>query len=314
VGKTTLTVNIAAALARKGKRVLLVDSDPQCNLTSYLIEDPVVDDLLEKSDGPEGRTLWTAVRPIAEGAGELRDVGHYETSVPNLALVPGDIRLSEFEALLGAAWAECLQRLSRGFRTTGAISQLVNLLDARNKFDYVFYDPGPNIGPLNRILLLDCDWFIVPVACDLFSVRALKTLGVTLRRWIDDWTLIARIAPDSVRLFRGDPRYLGFIPQGFRVYGQQMTSRYQQFLSRIERNIFRDVISVVQSHERERPKRRGDVGRLGNVRHFSSLIQAAQDQGVPLWKAMQVNDQLAGEAGKVFDTLSSEIVKRIEGV
>ena len=56
VGKTTLTVNIAGALAQIGKRVLLVDSDPQCNLTSYLIEDSVVDNLLDKSDGSNGQT------------------------------------------------------------------------------------------------------------------------------------------------------------------------------------------------------------------------------------------------------------------
>ncbi len=53
VGKTTLTVNIAAALASQGKKVLLVDSDPQCNLTSYLVEDSVVDRLLDRSD------FWT---------------------------------------------------------------------------------------------------------------------------------------------------------------------------------------------------------------------------------------------------------------
>ena len=47
VGKTTLTVNIASALAALGKKVLLVDTDPQCNLTSYLLSDDVVDDLLE---------------------------------------------------------------------------------------------------------------------------------------------------------------------------------------------------------------------------------------------------------------------------
>lgn len=55
VGKTTLTLNIAAAVASLGKQVLLVDSDPQCNLTSYLLEDRVVDNLLDQSDGPEGR-------------------------------------------------------------------------------------------------------------------------------------------------------------------------------------------------------------------------------------------------------------------
>lgn len=54
VGKTTLTANIAFALAEIGKSVLLVDSDPQCNLTSYLLADDVVDELLNESDGPQG--------------------------------------------------------------------------------------------------------------------------------------------------------------------------------------------------------------------------------------------------------------------
>jgi cellulose biosynthesis protein BcsQ len=50
VGKTTLTVNIASALADANKKVLLVDSDPQCNLSSYLVEASVLDDVLDHSD------------------------------------------------------------------------------------------------------------------------------------------------------------------------------------------------------------------------------------------------------------------------
>ena len=64
VGKTTLTANIAFALAEMGRSVLLVDSDPQCNLTAYLLADEDVDELLNQSSGSDGQTIWTAVSPV----------------------------------------------------------------------------------------------------------------------------------------------------------------------------------------------------------------------------------------------------------
>src|SRR5271169_4617513 len=88
VGKTTLTVNIAAALAAMGKSVLLVDSDPQCNLTSYLVEENVVDDMFDKSDTPEGRTLWSAMKPIVDATGPYKLVAPIERST-NISLLPG---------------------------------------------------------------------------------------------------------------------------------------------------------------------------------------------------------------------------------
>ena len=99
VGKTTLTVNIAFAMAQLGKRVLLVDSDPQANLTSYLVDDEVVDSLLDESDGPNGSTVWSAVKPIVDGSGAVRLIEPIERG-PNLYLLSGDIRLAEFEEQL----------------------------------------------------------------------------------------------------------------------------------------------------------------------------------------------------------------------
>src|SRR5256885_3820837 len=86
VGKTTLTVNIAAAIAASGKRVLLVDSDPQCNLSSYLVEPPVVDFMLDNSDTPNGRTVWSALKPVAEGTGEVKVIK--PQIVEDLLLIP----------------------------------------------------------------------------------------------------------------------------------------------------------------------------------------------------------------------------------
>lgn len=94
VGKTTLTANIAFALAQSGKSVLLVDSDPQCNLTSYLLSDDVVDELLNNANKPNGQTIWSAVRPVFDNVG----VGRFVEPImaADVALLPGDIRMSVF--------------------------------------------------------------------------------------------------------------------------------------------------------------------------------------------------------------------------
>jgi len=243
VGKTTLTVNIAAALAQQNKRVLLVDSDPQCNLSSYLVQDDVLDDLLDASDTPYGKTIWSALKPLCDRGADVRTVPLLPIpKQPRVSLLSGDIQLSRFEQMLGDSWTECLKRRVSGFRTTTAISDLVSALCKAHRFDYVFYDPGPNIGPLNRILLLDSDYFIVPGACDLFSVRALTTLGQTLKEWVVDWRTVSALAPRGVSLLAGRPRYLGYIPQRFRIYRGLMASAASHYVSLFERHLYRDVV------------------------------------------------------------------------
>ena len=205
VGKTTLTVNFAAALAEQGHRVLLIDSDPQCNITSYLYEDSVVDDLLDNSDKKNGKTIWSALKPVAEGDGKFRNVGARDTSIDGLFLLPGDIRLSEYEIKLSGSWNECFGKEKSGFNVTTSLSKLANYYAEASQLDFIFFDTGPNIGPLNRAILLDCDYFLVPGACDLFSVRALKTLGVSLVNWIQRWKSICVDVPDDFPLLKGKP-------------------------------------------------------------------------------------------------------------
>jgi len=169
----------------------------------------VLDDLLDKADTNKGSTVWSALKPVSEAIGSFKFVPPIETGIPNLFLLPGDIRLSEFETDLAEFWGQCLQRKLRGFRGTSALSEFVNEVAAKIDADYVFYDSGPNIGPLNRVIVLDCDFLIVPVACDLFSLRALKTLGRTLVSWIRDWQTIADLAPEGITLLKGKPALMG---------------------------------------------------------------------------------------------------------
>src|SRR3977135_898238 len=74
VGKTTLTVNLAHALVEAGKRVLLVDTDPQCSLSSFYLEESFLDKMLDDSESEGGNTIWSALRPVSEGVGPLKHI------------------------------------------------------------------------------------------------------------------------------------------------------------------------------------------------------------------------------------------------
>jgi cellulose biosynthesis protein BcsQ len=311
VGKTTLTINIAAALASLRKKVLIVDSDPQCNSTSYLVEASVVDEMLENSEKPEGKTLWSALRPLSEGIGDLTPISPIGVGIDRVFLVPGDIRLSSFEMDLNEFWTECLKRRPKGFRGTCAISRLVNSLCSRRDFDFVFYDSGPNIGPLNRIVLLDSDFFIVPAACDEFSIRALKTLGRTLADWIIEWRTIVDLAPEDTYLLPGSPRFLGYIPQRFRVYGGKPTTDYSEFLPRLERQIFADIIKVLKRVDPTIVDGMAGSLRLGMVPDFSGRASTAQRMGLPI--PLVGNISQAKPAADVFLPIAKRIVARVLG-
>jgi cellulose biosynthesis protein BcsQ len=310
VGKTTLTMNIAAALTDLGKRVLLVDSDPQCNLTSYLIANDVLDDLLDKADTNKGSTVWSALKPVSEAIGGFKFVPPIETGIPNLFLLPGDIRLSEFETDLAEFWGQCLQRKLRGFRGTSALSEFVNEVAAKIDADYVFYDSGPNIGPLNRVIVLDCDFLIVPVACDLFSLRALKTLGRTLVSWIRDWQTIADLAPEGITLLKGKPALMGYIPEGFRVYGDEISREHSSFLSKIEREIHSQLVVLLNEVDPELASGRLRDLRLGEVRHFGALIPASQREGLALYDVKAGSPQQRAEAKKVLTSIAQKLDAR----
>lgn len=312
VGKTTLTVNIAFALAARGKRVLLVDSDSQCNLTSYLIADEVVDDLLDNSDSSSGSTLWSSLKPIVEAEGDIKKFNPISLEDENLFLIPGDIRVSEFENELNDFWGQCSLLKTKGFRGTTAISRLVNLVSKDINADYVLFDTGPNIGPMNRAILLDCDFFIVPVACDLFSLRALKTLGSSLVSWIGDWSRILALAPKELYLLPGRPVFLGFIPQRFRIYRGVVVRQHSGFLQKIQKEIHSQIVSLLRNIDPMLAKGRMSDFKLGEIKDYGSLVPDSQKFGVPFQAANIGSQDQKEHARQAFSKIAANIVSRID--
>jgi hypothetical protein len=235
----------------------------------------------------------------------------YELATQNLFLLPGDIRLSEFEVELNSLWADCIQRKVKGFRGTSALSVLVSQVAAEFDIDFVFFDSGPNIGTLNRVVLLDCDFLIVPAACDVFSVRALKTLGNTLATWIKDWHTILALAPDQLYRLPGRPVLLGYVPQRFRVYRGNPASAQARYFPQIERHFRSDIVAVLRAVDPSLADASPVQLLLGVVKDFGVLASYSQEQGVPIADVDAGTPDQRAEAAKAFTGLARKLIQRI---
>ncbi len=153
VGKTTTTVNLAASLALAEKDILVIDTDPQGNLTSGL---GISRDELQKS-----------LYDIYAGKFSMEEA-IIETSVPHLHIVPSNIDLLGVEV-------ELVQKDGRERILSTAIAKI------KDKYRYIFIDCPPSLGLLTLNGLVAADSIIVPVQCEYYSLEGLGLLSRTLK-------------------------------------------------------------------------------------------------------------------------------------
>ncbi|MGU3420790.1 ParA family protein [Methylobacterium sp. D54C] len=234
VGKTTYMYHVAHLLARSGLTVLMVDCDSQCNLTSYCL----TDGLIRRSWSDEGNSIFQAVQPVYRTTGDIRSRAPTKVAEEyDLFLVPGDLRLSNFEDLLGDTWSSARGGAEPALRAQSAIHRYIQFAADRIGADLVLIDLGPNLGALNRSTLASSDYFIMPVAPDLFSIQGTDNLGSKLVAWRREWDQCnASWEGTGLLIPRGSPSYLGYVIQmhnqradaegnmtaGWRIYGNRL--------------------------------------------------------------------------------------------
>jgi len=318
VGKTTLTINLAAALSDAGKTVLIVDADPQCNLTSFFLDEAQLEALLgDSNDEESGQTLWSAVKPVVEGRGGIAPIQRVGPLVDReMYLLPGDVLLSEYEEALPQAWSDSFVRRTRGYDVCTALAQVVDATATEVGADVCLYDVGPNVGALNRAVLLDCDFFITPVAADLFSLRALSTVGRSVAKWITDWNTVLDLASeaDRARLYRGRPAFLGYITSAYKVFvGRGAASPHVEWENKIAPRVRARVVRDLAPLGKDVVPPRG-ANKIGGVKHFHSLAASAQKHGVPIGDLRRLvnrgHNERVDEAAEEFAILAKEIIRR----
>ncbi len=308
VSKTTTTFNLGWMLASKGKRVILVDSDPQCNLTGMALGEETEDDEARIQEIYNTTSnIKTGLAPAFEAQPRaIEAVDCIPIQGRNgLFLLPGHVGFAEYEVTLGIA-----QELSGSIQALknlpGAINDLLEKTAAKFNADYMLIDMSPSLGSINQNLLMISDFFLVPTTADFFSVMAIDSLTKVLPRW-HAWAKSA----SSLQVLRDanypfpevDVRFLGTIVQNYRIIRGKETAAFQTWIEKIEQAVSGKLIPILmQSNMMLSSQTYKDQGiqdslSLAKISNFNSLIALSQEHRTPVY---ELTPQQLGQTGIVL--------------
>jgi cellulose biosynthesis protein BcsQ len=297
VGKTSLVYHLAWMFSELGKTVVAVDLDPQANLTAAFIDEDELDSLWNESPS-KPTTVYRCIQPLTK-VGDLVEPQLQEFA-PRLHLIPGDVALSGFEDALSEQWPNALaeNNLYRPFRILTAFWQVAQLAATEVSADLILVDVGPNLGAINRSVLVGTDHVVIPLGADLFSLQALRNLGPTLRNWRTQWQKRRENwDKPEFALPKGEMQPLGYLVQQHSVRLSRPVMAYDRWVKQIP-GVYRESVLAEASKEPIPPH---DPHCLATIRHYRSLVPMAQEKRKPIFKLLPGDGAIGAHAQSVQD-------------
>lgn len=243
VGKTTSLFNLGAKLAQKGKTVLMIDADTQCNLTLQILGESGYETHYEQKPKNNIKSYLAPAfdsQPILITAGEC-----ISAKIPNLYVMPGSLDLSGNDTQLSMSF-NLSSFLTSMQNLPGSFDYLIQKTAEKYNADFVLIDLNPSLSAINQGLLISSDYFIIPTSTDYFSVQSIRSLATKLPEW-ETWAKKARqlFKESFYPLPLNTPKFLGFTCNKFNLDSStgQPQKNHRQMMDRIGKSI--DELLVV---------------------------------------------------------------------
>lgn len=311
VSKTTTTFNLGWKLSELGYKVLIVDTDPQCNLTGLclsLTNDANFEEFYQQSGISN---LKSALDPIFSGNLQpLNPATCYQFPYRSgLYLLPGHINVSDFDVTISIA-----QELTGSLRLVqnvpGAINELLRLTTEQYNFDYILIDMSPSVSATNANLLMLSDYFMIPCSPDYFCNMAISSLTEVLPNWNATYKTIKTHPAfhDAIYKFPDTtPQFIGTIQQRYRPRNGEPARSFQSWIDIINSNVVNRLVPALRANnmiiEEEKftelvlPE---EPYNLINIADFNSLIAQSQQHNTPIYR---LTEEQISQTGQVLDNM-----------
>ena len=303
VGKTTVIYHLAWAFACLEKRVVIFDLDPQSNLTAAFLNEDKIEGVLSRQD--VGSTIYKCVNPLAGTRDIIAPV--LKNIATDLHLLPGDIRLSDYESILSDEWPRSMgdRNLYRSMRILSSFWQVMQMAADKVQAEIILIDIGPNLGAINRSVLVATDYVVIPMGADIFSLQALKNLGPTLREWkslwqkrLNNWTGSNEASEyQNFQLPQGKMQPIGYLCQQHSLRLDRPVKAYDKWVQRIP-EVYRQSILGEDPNTEQRLEQEHC---LATVKHYRSLIPMAQEHRKPIFNLTSADGAIGAHSNAVQD-------------
>ena len=232
VGKTTITSNIAAYAASEGKRVLMIDLDPQTNLTFSFMSSKEWEDEYAKS-----KTLKNFFLPIINGAPKQIDLGTLVIPLKvqglNMGLISSHLELIDIDTDLAACLGGAnINIMNRNFlRVHSHLREGLSKL--KNDYDLILIDCPPNFNTVVKNAITASDYYLVPAKMDYLSTLGIEQLYRNTFKYAKNYNeYIAQIGEDEFSRIK--PKLLGVVPTMLTLYNGAPIQANQHYIDQVK--------------------------------------------------------------------------------
>jgi cellulose biosynthesis protein BcsQ len=294
-----------------GHKVLLIDLDPQCNLTIQCLDEETIHGIWEAEDAyvddfkgarskasqehfagllKASRTIHFLLKPTEDGVSDIEVLPPPSRLTKNLALIPGRLSMHLYEDKLARRWSDLYQGDPLAIRTATRIRELAREYADQFGYEFIIVDTSPSLGTLNKVVISTADGFLIPCAPDLFSVYGIRNIGKALGIWKREFETIYQLLSEAKRSAFPENfvRLLGYTIYNARRYSGQSNRwnlaaghlNYARQLPRVIRSFVPlEVRNSVDDKVMAEP-----IGGAAVMHSHSTAVSMAQKYHLPIWK------------------------------